>query len=182
MSLGRNIVLIGYRGAGKTTVGRELARLAGVRFVDSDETISRQAGCTIAEVFAREGEAGFRRRERQVIESITRGRESPGQRTVLAVGGGAILDPRNVANLRAFGVVVWLRVDMGELAQRIAADPATGDQRPRLAEGRDEAGVHAPPEREVLYAASSDCIVDAGKKTPSDVARTILEQPLGCSE
>ncbi len=101
----RNICLIGMMGAGKTTVGRQLARKLGWRFVDSDHEIESRTGVRIPTIFEIEGEAGFRRRETEAIEALSR--ESG---LVLATGGGAVLDPANRDRLKASGLVVYLRV------------------------------------------------------------------------
>ena len=87
----KNIVLIGYRGSGKTSVGRLLADRLGWAFVDTDDLIESQAGTSIADIFATEGEAGFRAREREAIAKATQD-----ARRVIAVGGGAVTDRRNV--------------------------------------------------------------------------------------
>ncbi|MCH7814825.1 MAG: shikimate kinase, partial [Planctomycetes bacterium] len=98
-----NLVLIGYRGAGKSAVGRLLAEQTGWTFVDIDAVIESEAGQSIAEIFAAGGEPAFRKHERDVIARVT---QQPHQ--VIAVGGGAILDRRNVDRLRATGRVIWL--------------------------------------------------------------------------
>jgi len=92
-------------GAGKSTVGRQLARKLGRRFVDSDHEIESRTGVRIPTIFEIEGEAGFRRREAEAIEALSR--ESD---LVLATGGGAVLDPANRSRLKASGLVVYLRV------------------------------------------------------------------------
>lgn len=182
MSPGRNIVLIGYRGAGKTTVGREIAHLAGARFVDSDDHVARQAGCTITEIFIREREEGFRQRERLAIEELLAEAARCGTPTVLAVGGGAVLDARNVMDLRAFGAVVWLRADREELARRVAADPASHTLRPPLTKYLNAAATHAPPERESLYASCAHITIDVGGLTAAQVAQSILDRLPSCPD
>lgn len=92
-------------GAGKSTVGRQLARKLGRRFVDSDHEIESRTGVRIPTIFEIEGEAGFRRREAEAIEALSR--ESG---LVLATGGGAVLDPANRSRLKAAGLVIYLRV------------------------------------------------------------------------
>lgn len=102
---GRNLYLVGMMGAGKTTVGRQLAKKLGLRFVDSDHEIEARTGVRIPTIFEIEGEPGFRRRESEVIAALTQ--ESG---LVLATGGGAVLDLENRRQLRATGLVVYLRV------------------------------------------------------------------------
>jgi len=101
----QNICLVGMMGAGKTTVGRQLAKRLGWRFADADHEIEARTGVRIPTIFEIEGEAGFRRREAETIEALTR--ESG---LVLATGGGAVLDPSNRRRLKESGLVVYLRV------------------------------------------------------------------------
>lgn len=101
------IFLIGPMGAGKTAIGRQLARLLGLPFVDLDMALQERTGVDIGLIFELEGEAGFRRRESQLLDEITAG--GP---LVLATGGGAILDPQNRQRLRERGYVVYLEADV----------------------------------------------------------------------
>lgn len=109
----QNIFLIGPMGSGKTAVGRHLARLLDYPFIDSDHEIEQRTGAEIPLIFEREGETGFRAREREVISELT-------QRSgiVLATGGGAVLDAGNRANLRARGWVVYLETSVAQQAER----------------------------------------------------------------
>lgn len=111
------IFLIGPMGAGKTAIGRELARLLTREFLDSDQAIEQRTGADIPLIFEKEGEAGFRRRERQVIEELT-------QRTpsVVATGGGAVLDLANRVCLQNRGFVVYLRASVDAQAGRTGRD------------------------------------------------------------
>jgi shikimate kinase len=109
-----NVFLIGPMGSGKTAVGKHLARLVRAPFRDSDAEIEARTGVDISYIFSKEGEAGFRQREREVIEDITR--ESP---IVLATGGGAILLPENRAVLRERGFVVYLETSLEQQAERV---------------------------------------------------------------
>ena len=102
---GRNLYLVGMMGAGKTTVGRQLAKKLGLRFIDSDHEIEARTGVRIPTIFEIEGEPGFRRRESEVIAALT---QDTG--LVLATGGGAVLDPESRRNLKNTGMVVYLRV------------------------------------------------------------------------
>lgn len=112
--LKKTVVLVGMMGSGKTAIGTNLARRLGVPFLDSDAEIVAASNMTIAEIFARDGEAFFREKETQVIERLLRGR--PG---VLSTGGGAYLNPRNRAAIAEAGIAVWLRADLDLLWSRV---------------------------------------------------------------
>ena len=128
------IVLIGFMGTGKTTVGRELADLTGLPFVDLDLEIGRQQGMTIPEIFATEGEKGFRRHESAALKRLA---DSPP--CVLATGGGIVTCEENWPLLHRLGTVVYLRTRWATLQVRLA-DPAG---RP-LADGRDWSEITFP--------------------------------------
>src|SRR3972149_11457931 len=100
---GTNLILVGSMGAGKTTVGRRLADVLGLGFVDTDALVERAAGASIADIFTRWGERRFRAIERQAIA-----RAVAGSRQVIATGGGALMDPRDRARLLGGGLTIWL--------------------------------------------------------------------------
>jgi shikimate kinase len=128
-----NVVLIGLRGSGKTTCGKLLARRLGWVFVDADAEIQERAGVDIRRIFEAEGEAGFRKREAEVVGELARL-----DRAVIATGGGAVLDKENVAALRGHGFVVHLSAPPEELWRRVSADPKSAAERPPLlAEARN---------------------------------------------
>ncbi len=112
--LTRPVVLTGMMGAGKTAVGTQLARLLGVPFRDSDEAIEAAAQMTVAEIFARDGEAFFRAREAEVLARLLAAGPA-----VISTGGGAFLAPGNRAAIGAAGVSVWLKADLDLLWQRV---------------------------------------------------------------
>jgi shikimate kinase len=120
---GRNVFLIGPMGSGKTAVGRQLARLLELTFYDSDVEIERRTGVDIPYIFEKEGETGFREREREVIDSLTQL-----ERVVVATGGGAVLLPENRERLAARGCVVYLRTGIRQQLERTRH----GRQRPLL--------------------------------------------------
>ncbi len=114
MRLSRTVVLVGMMGAGKTAVGTHLARLLNVPFVDCDDAIEAAANRSIAEIFARDGEAFFRAKESQVLARLLAGAPS-----VLSTGGGAFLAPQNREEISRHGVSVWLKADLDLLWQRV---------------------------------------------------------------
>jgi shikimate kinase/3-dehydroquinate synthase len=121
------IVLTGFMAAGKTAVGRKLARRLGREFIDTDRLIEKQAGCAIAEIFASAGEKEFRRLEREVVAAL-----SPEPPAVIATGGGTFVDERNRERLRELGVVVCLVTSMDTTLERTKR----GGKRPLAAGGR----------------------------------------------
>lgn len=162
-----NIFLIGPMGAGKTSTGRQLAKTLERQFVDSDREIERYTGATISLLFQVEGEAGFRRRERAMIERLTQ-REN----IVLATGGGVVLDEKNRADLIRRGTVVYLRAPVAQLIRRTAGDKTrpllqTADPRERLA--------RIVKERDPLYRQVADIIVDTAGKSPRQLAVRIVQ-------
>jgi len=112
--LTRTIVLVGMMGAGKTAVGGQLARMLGAPFIDSDDEIVKAANMSIAEIFARDGEAFFRQKESQVLARLLRGAPA-----VLSTGGGAFMCPENRRLITERGVSVWLKVDLDLLWERV---------------------------------------------------------------
>lgn len=129
------VTLIGYRGTGKTSVAVPLAARLGFAVVDIDTEIERRAERTIREIFAEQGEPGFRAREREVMAEFL-----SSARLVIAAGGGAVLDADTRARIRAAGPAVWLRATVDTIEQQLARDSSTKDRRPALtaAGGRRE--------------------------------------------
>jgi len=170
-NLRNSIVLIGLRGAGKTTVGRALAKLLSCAHADTDELIVAANGQSIFEIFRDQGEPAFREQERQSIAQLVR--NPPG---VISVGGGAILDPVNVSALRAIGQLVWLTAPPSVLWKRIQDDPRTASDRPELTNCGGRAGMaKLLIEREPLYRAAAHYIIDTADKTPEFVAREVAD-------
>lgn len=167
------VTLVGYRGSGKSTVAAPLAARLGCDWIDADAVVEREAGRTIREIFADEGEPGFRARERRaMVELLKR------DRLVLAAGGGAVLDPQTRRDVRAAGPVVWLQAPVETLAARIAGDPATAARRPRLLTGDRPAGVadeiaRLLSLREPLYRESATLIVDTEGRTVAEIVDEI---------
>ncbi len=168
-----SVALIGMRGCGKTTVGRELATILHCAHVDTDDLIRQGAGKSIADIFAQEGETAFRARELEAVRQAVS--VAP---TVISVGGGAILDERNVEALQNAATIVWLRVPAEVLWQRIVGDPATADSRPPLTaqSGPDEVR-QLLAQRSRYYEAAADLILDAAIQTPGQIAARIAGKP-----
>jgi shikimate kinase len=165
-------------GAGKTTIGAECARRLDRAFVDTDELIEATAGRTIPEVFASEGEAGFRTLERAVVADVC---ASPVP-LVIAVGGGAMLDPENRRLAGSNATVVWLRAEPRELAQRVATQAAeAGGERPLLATADPLAMIERLTSlRADAYGAIADVVVDTDDRSIAAVADAVLEELARC--
>jgi shikimate kinase len=163
---GRHLVLIGLPGAGKSVVGRRVARLLQRRFLDLDRLIERDAGCTVAELFAREGEPAFRARERAVTESLVAAPAS-----VVAPGGGWVLDPANPAAIAARSTIVWLRVTPAVALARMGQGVT---RRPLLAGPDPLAALTALAEqRAPRYAAAADVTLDSEGLPLPELARRL---------
>jgi shikimate kinase len=163
------LFLIGYRGSGKTTVGQMLASRMGWAFVDADTVLEERAGKTIREIFADEGEAGFRDRESATLADL-----SARSQTVIATGGGVILREQNRTLLRDRGCVVWLSADATTLWSRIQADATTGARRPALSSGGLEEVEQMLAVREPLYRSIADVEIAVGGLSPEQAADAIL--------
>jgi shikimate kinase len=161
-----NIILVGLMGAGKTTVGRLLARRMGKRFVDSDHEIEARTGVTIPVIFEIEGEAGFRKREAMVIEELSR---EGG--LVLATGGGAVLSAENRAALQAGGFVVYLCAQPELLYAR-----TRNDRNRPLLQVNDPLGRLRQlfVQRDPLYREVADMIIDGSSHSASAAVQLLL--------
>lgn len=165
MNKPKNLFLVGPMGAGKSAVGRHLARLLHLEFVDSDEEIETRTGVDIPFIFEKEGEEGFRKREVKVIDELSR-REG----VVLATGGGAIADPESRSRLGARGFVVYLHTSVKQQLERTQRRR----KRPLLENGDKEKVLRELMEqRDPLYREISDLIIETDGRRVQTVAREI---------
>lgn len=165
------VILIGLRGSGKSVVGRALAELLGGAWVDTDEMVVADCGMSIAALFETEGQAEFRKRESQAVA-----RAVATQPAVISVGGGAVLEAKNVALLKGAGEIVWLTAPPEVLLSRMMADESTPDSRPRLTDLEDfEEMRQLSAQRRVIYEKAADLIVDTSARTPEEIAKVIVD-------
>lgn len=163
----QNLFLVGPMGAGKSAVGRQLARLLHLDFVDSDEEIENRTGVDIPFIFEKEGEAGFRKREVKVIDDL-----SKRQGVVLATGGGAVLDAENRSRLGARGYVIYLHTTVQQQLDRTER----GRNRPLLENGDREKVLEGLMEaRDPLYREISDLIIETDGRRVKEVAAEIRD-------
>ena len=161
-----NIFLVGMMGAGKTTLGKSLARALGREFVDADRVLVERTGVPVATIFEIEGEAGFRRREATVLAELCEH-----DNRVVATGGGAVLEAPNRERMRKAGTVVYLRARLESLWERTRQDTtrpllATPDPRTRLEE--------LLREREPLYREAAHIVVETGSQSAATVVSRVL--------
>lgn len=162
MSKPRNLFLVGPMGAGKSAVGQQLARLLHMDFVDSDEEIESRTGVDIPFIFEKEGEEGFRKREARVIDEL-----SARQGTVLATGGGAVLDPKSRSYLGGRGFVIYLHTTVKQQLDRTQHSR----NRPLLYGDNKEEILEALMEiRDPLYREIADLVVETDGRRVKEVA------------
>ena len=165
-----NIVLIGYRCAGKSTVGKRLASRLRRRFVDTDDLIEQRQQATIRAIVSSRGWDYFREVEKEVIREI-----SSEDHLVIAAGGGVVLDPENVAALKTNGVIVWLKADRQVLHSRMIQDPRTVVQRPSLTgKGALEELDEVMASRSPSYEAAMEVQLDTSAMDENTVVESIL--------
>jgi len=162
----RNIILIGMMGSGKSTVGRRLASVLGRPFVDADTVLERRCGVPISTIFELEGEAGFRRREAQLIAELAQPAGA-----VLATGGGVVLSADSRALLHREGFVVYLQASVSDLWQRLRRDRG----RPLLRTSDPRARIEALVEqRDPLYRDTAHCVITTGRQPVDRAVNDIL--------
>jgi shikimate kinase len=168
MAHSQNIFLIGPMGSGKSAVGRQLARMLHLTFVDSDDEIESRTGVDISFIFEKEGEDGFRAREVRVIDDL-----SNMDAVVLATGGGAVIDPETRSRLGARGFVVYLYTTVEQQLQRTEK----GRDRPLLESGdRSEILETLMEVRDPMYREIADLVVETDGRRVKAVANEILER------
>jgi shikimate kinase len=164
----QNVFLIGPMGAGKSAVGRQLAKMLHLSFVDSDDEIESRTGVDIPFIFEKEGEAGFRKREVKVIDDL-----SAMDGIVLATGGGAVVEPQNRSHLGARGFVVYLFTTVDQQVARTLK----GRERPMLAKGDSRKILEDLMDfRDPLYREIADLTVETDGRKVKAVASEILER------
>ena len=164
----QNIFLIGPMGAGKSAVGRQLAKSLHRSFVDSDDEIETRTGVDIPFIFEKEGEDGFRKREAKVIDDL-----SAMESVILATGGGAVVDPQNRSRLGARGFVVYLYTTVDQQLARTQK----GRERPMLANGDSRKILEdLMAVRDPLYREIADLTVETDGRKVKAVANEILER------
>ena len=175
MNTVQNLILIGYRATGKTSLARLLAEKLGVSWYDSDVLIETQAGKSIAKIFAEDGEPFFRDREAEQIEKIVQESEQAGKRIVLATGGGAILRESTRLFLKSHGLVIWLTASKETIHRRMMQDATTASRRPDLTTLPAEQEIaHLLEKREQFYRDTAHMILD----TENDSLEILVEKIL----
>lgn len=166
--MGNHVIMTGFMGAGKTTVGKALARKQQIPFLDTDQLIEKKAGMTISRIFETQGEEAFRKMETSVLEDLLKRDD----RTVISVGGGLPLRDENRELLWKLGMVVYLQVKPETVLERLKGD----NTRPMLQGG--EAGERVRSllaYRTPLYQKAANLVVDVDDKTVSKIAEEIIE-------
>jgi shikimate kinase len=170
------LFLVGYRGSGKTTVARLLAERLGWQWADADDVLEVRFGRSIRQIFAEEGEAGFREKEAAVLEEL-----SQRPRHIVATGGGIVLSAENRLRLKEAGAVVWLTADAPTLFARLQKDSTTTERRPDLTVGGLAEVEELLRLRHGLYTGVADLTVDTTGRSPREVAEIILASVPGLS-
>ena len=166
--MGKHVIMTGFMGAGKTTVGKALAEKQKVPFLDTDQLIEEKAGMTISRIFEIQGEEAFRKMETSVLEDLLKRNDQ----TVISVGGGLPLRDENRELLRKLGTVVYLQVKPETVLERLKGDHT----RPMLQGGDAGDRVRSLFENLTpLYQKAADLVVDVDDKTVSGIVEKIIE-------
>ena len=166
--MSENIFLVGLMGAGKTTVGRALAKRLNKQFIDSDHEIEARTGASIPLIFEIEGEASFRQRESEVIRDLTAQSD-----IVLATGGGVVIKPENREYLKTRGTVIYLRASVNSILQRTSHDK----NRPLLQTANPRQKIEQlAREREPYYLEVADFVIETGRPNVQSLVQMIVSQ------
>ncbi|QDT06512.1 Shikimate kinase 2 [Rubripirellula lacrimiformis] len=171
MKTSAHIYLTGFRGTGKTSVAARLAAAWAMEKIDLDDVIEAAAGKSIRQIFAVGGESHFRDLETEALRLV-----AAGPKSIISLGGGAILRPENRTLIASTGQCIWLDATADEICNRVLADASTAERRPALtALSQREEITRLLAEREDLYRASSDYHVDTSGKSIDEVASEIVK-------
>jgi shikimate kinase len=165
-----NIVLIGYRCSGKTSVGKKVAHKLGRRFVDTDELIIEKSGCSINEIVKEKGWPYFRDMEKAVIKEV-----SEQDSLVIATGGGAVINDINMENLKVNGIIFWLDADIDTIKKRLERDNRSTENRPSLTGNNPVDEISEVMEKRMpLYSNACNMKIDTSKMNINDAADMII--------
>ena len=162
----RNIVLVGFMGSGKTTVGKLIAEQTGMPLLDMDSIIAERAGKSINEIFADEGETHFRALERSLVQEL-----AATEGNIISTGGGIVLNPDNIRDFEKTGLVVCLLVDAESVLDRVRHDSS----RPLLAGDKESRILQLLESRRNLYASITHRIDTSGRPSPGPTAQEIID-------
>jgi shikimate kinase len=163
----RNIILCGFMATGKSSVGKTLAAMVHYGFLDLDTLIEADAGISIPEIFASQGEAAFRSLESRMVDRV-----SANSGVVIAAGGGTIVNPQNLEKLKRSGVVITLTADIPTILRRIGS----GEDRPMLWEGNRLERIRALLEQRAEAYAKADISLDTSLLSIDEVAQKLVER------
>lgn len=163
----KHLVLVGFMGTGKTAIGKQVARRLSLPFIDTDQKIEEQAGKTIPQIFAEEGETGFRNRESATIRSVVEGPTA-----VIATGGGTLLRSENLENLRKRGILICLTAHPEVILERVKHNP----NRPLLANSDNllQRITELLETRRPVYA-QADFTIDTSHRDMDEIAQEVIQ-------
>ena len=162
----RNIVLVGFMGTGKTAAGRKLAKILDMRYVNTDDLIETKEGRAINEIFAKDGEGYFRKVERGIIKEV-----SDSENSVIATGGGVVLNSENIENLKKNGILICLNSTAEEILERTK----NCTHRPLLNVPSPVETIKKLLEKRKPYYAKADYTIDTAGKTIKEIVNEIIE-------